>query len=497
MRPFRWLFELAALVFCGSLIWATAIHTGLNHNEQMYVAAARLWWRFRLYSDYAYLQAPLLPIVNAGLFAIAGHEHLLLIARLHVAFWSLVAVGSAYELGRRLSGGWRAVGLGAAIALCSHRVFLSNVAESSNYMMPLALAMLSLLGIVIAVDETAAGRRTAIWCGCSGLAIGLAVSCKSFYVLPALGLGAMAFACNRAFVRHWLAGAAIGVLPILFYAVGDPSGFYFGNLGYHFANTKYRRVTGSTLPMDNTEKLRFLRNMWAQPFLISVTGYAVSAFLFLHHGALATQPGRIFAIAWPLTLFACSAALLPTPSYVQYFAAPFAFLLMTAIAATGLRAGLWRSAFVALCVLGAAVAPSTRGLAKSLQRSSAPARVEAEAKKLRQHIRCARETYVATLSPILPLEAGCSIYPELATGPFAFRVADESPRHVQADLNLIGSSRLRDLLDEKPPDAILVGFEPKHDRVFKQYAEERGYVEVEETFLKRGRLWIGPRVERF
>lgn len=488
----RWLLELAALVFCALLVWATAISSNLNHNEQMYVAAARLWWQFRLYSDYAYLQAPLLPMVNAALYAITGNEHLLLVARMHVALWSIVASCAVYELGRRLTGS-RAVGIGAAVAVASHQLFLSNVAESSNYMMPLALAILSFLAAVLAADERFSDRLRALWCGLSGVAIGLAVTCKSFYALLAVGIFVMAFAaCGRTRVLHWIAGAALGALPLLYYALRDPAGFYFGNLGYHVANTEYRRVSGSGLPMEINEKLRFVRRLWSEPFLIGLTVYCLAGLIVLRRSVISTKARRLFLFASALALLAYIGALTPTPSYLQYFAIPYAFLIITGIAAAGLGASWWRASFIALCLLGVAFAPSTRELAKSLRRSSAPARVELEAEKLDKHLACSPEMYVATLSPILPLEAGCNIYPEFATGPFAFRVADWSTHSLQDDLHVIGSSRLASFLDANKPHAILVGFEPAHDRVFEKYAEREGYVQVQERFLRRGRLWIAP-----
>jgi 4-amino-4-deoxy-L-arabinose transferase-like glycosyltransferase len=493
VERFSWLLELAALVFCALLVWATAIGSGVNHNEQMYVAAARLWWQLRLYSDYAYLQAPLLPMVNAALFAITDNEHLLLVARLHVALWSIVAFCAMYELGRRFTGS-RVVGTGAAVAFVSHRLFLSNAAESSNYMMPLALAILSLLAWVLAADESLSERRRALWCGLSGIAIGLAVTCKSFYAVLAVGMFAMAFVAHRRpLVFHWIAGAALGALPLLYYTLRDPSGFYFSNLGYHIANAEYRRASGTGLPMELPEKLRFVRRLWREPFLIGLTVYCLAGAALLRGVESSARTRGSFVVASVLTVLATICALLPSPSYLQYFAIPYAFLIITGIAAAGLQAHWWRASFVALCLLGFALSPTTRELARSLRRSSAPARVEREAKKLDEHLACSQDTYVATLSPILALEAGCNIYPELATGPFAFRVADDSPHSLQEDLNVVGSSRLESFLDAKKPDAILVGFEPRHDRFFKEYAKREGYVQLPETFMRRGRLWVAPQ----
>jgi 4-amino-4-deoxy-L-arabinose transferase-like glycosyltransferase len=491
-RGASWLLELGALVFCALLVWATAIGSNLNHNEQMYVAAARLWWEFDLYSDYAYLQAPLLPIVNAGLFALTGNEHLLLLARLHVAFWSILAVMAVYEIGRRLSGN-RLVAVAAAGVFGSHRLFLSNVAESSNYIMPLGLTTLSLLACILATDESFSPRARAAWSAISGLTIGLAVSCKSFYALVALGVFATTVAVSdRRLVLHWIGGGLIGALPLVYYALRDPSAFYFGNLDYHVANTEYRRVTDSHMPMKLSQRLRFFRRLWRNPLITAVTLYSVVALIALWRLDVPRTKRRLFIGACVITFLSCIAALLPSPAYLQYFAMPFACLIITAVVAASLYSTKWRVAFVAVCVLGIAFAPATRRMNKLLRKSSAPARVEREARNLDRRLDCSEAMYVATLSPILPLEAGCSIYPELATGPFAFRVADHRTPAMQEDLNVVGPSRLQAFLNEKKPHAILVGFEPRHDGVFETYAKQQGYVEVNQRFMSRGRLWIAP-----
>jgi 4-amino-4-deoxy-L-arabinose transferase-like glycosyltransferase len=492
LRHVRWLLEPAVFGFCALLIWATATRSGLNHNEHMYVAAARLFGSLRLYSDYAFLQTPLLPMVNSALFAITGNEHLLLVARIHAALWALAAVLAIYAIGRGMTRS-RAVGAAAALALGTHPLFLVNVMESSNYVMPLALTLLSFAALVLATGAAASARLRTLACGMCGLSIGLAVTCKSFYALLAPGLFAIAWiACGRVAAFGWLAGAATGVAPVAYYLISAPEAFYYGNLGYHVANSDYRVSIGSKLPMSLGKKLRFVQTLWHDPLWIGATLYSLGAAVVLRHSEIPLERRRMFVLISALIVLGFVAALLPTPSFDKYFILPFAFLLIAAVAVIGMDTVWPRISFVALCVLCAVTAPATTHFSSQLRGRPTWARVEHEAQKLDDTLDCSESTYVATLSPILPLEAGCSIYPELATGPFAFRVADDSSDDSQEELNVVGTERLASFLEAKKPRAILVGFEPNHDAFFESFAEQRGYVRVKEHFMQRGRLWVAP-----
>lgn len=491
-RHIRWFLALIALAFCALLMWATAINSGLNHNEQMYVAAARLWQQYRLYSDFAYLQAPLLPIVNGWLFWLSDNEHLLLLARIHVLFWAVVALYALYSLSLRLSRS-ELVGAAAAAVLGSQPVFLSNVAESSNYIMPLGLTLVSLWTLIVARDDAAPARLRSVCAAVSGLAIGCAVSCKSFYAIVALGVLVMAVdTTNRQLIAGWAAGAVLGALPLAYYAVQDPTAFYFGNLDYHLANADFREANRYGLPLSFQQRLKFMLSAWRKPSLILLTVYCMVALAALRPRNIPTSGRRFLYVAIALTVLACIAALLPSPAYLQYFAMPYACLLIAAVVAAGLHGRIGSTVFIAVCVIGVLTSPATFRLGKLLRKGSAPARVEREAKSFDDQVDCTSDKFVATLSPILPLEAGCSIYPELATGPFAFRVADQRTHELQDDVGVVGPSRLHQLLRDRKPYAILVGFEPRHDGVFEDYARQEGYVQLDQRFLRRGRVWLAP-----
>ena len=82
---------------------------------------------------------------------------------------------------------------------------------------------------------------------------------------------------------------------------------------------------------------------------------------------------------------------------------------------------------------------------------------------------------VATLSPLYAIEANLPIYPQLATGPFLFRVSDLLTAEQRQRFVAVSPQTLSDLLDADPPAAILVGFEGDLDATLRAYALDHDY----------------------
>ena len=82
---------------------------------------------------------------------------------------------------------------------------------------------------------------------------------------------------------------------------------------------------------------------------------------------------------------------------------------------------------------------------------------------------------VATLSPLYPLQAGLPVYPELATGPFLWRVADHIAPELRAAYVMAGPQDLPQLFGKRPPAAILTGFDAMVEAPLEAWARANGY----------------------
>ena len=200
-----------------------------------------------------------------------------------------------------------------------------------------------------------------------------------------------------------------------------------------------------------------------------------------------------------LVLTAVPSALLPKPSFPQYFAMPVSclFLLLPYSCALQrvkvLTMALSRVLFALVLV---SVAYNGRGAIHRLAERSgwSGLRVHDIAMSIRSAVQdngLGRSGKIATLSPIFVVEANLPIYSELSTGPFLYRVGDllspeERDRFVGTSPSSIG-----DLLDEDPPAAIIVGFEGDLDRPLKEYAIMNSYRQIHLAGFD-GELYVRP-----
>ena len=77
---------------------------------------------------------------------------------------------------------------------------------------------------------------------------------------------------------------------------------------------------------------------------------------------------------------------------------------------------------------------------------------------------------VATLAPVYPLEGGLEVYPELATGPFAYRTADITAPELAKYYRMTSPTRIGALFDADPPAALLLGFDRALEAPMLAYA---------------------------
>ncbi len=91
---------------------------------------------------------------------------------------------------------------------------------------------------------------------------------------------------------------------------------------------------------------------------------------------------------------------------------------------------------------------------------------------------------VATLLPVYAMEGGLPVYPEFATGQFAYRIADITDETLLKHYRTTSPTKVGALFTNDPPAAILVGFEPKLEEPMVQFAVENDYQRVEDFKLK-------------
>jgi hypothetical protein len=310
-----------------------------------------------------------------------------------------------------------------------------------------------------------------------GLLLGLAVGTRLSYLLlivPCLiSLYFFERKGRRSFLKDgslWVGGFVAGLLPSLVLFALAPSQFIFGNFVYPTLNTFYRTALGfpgPTNPMSLVDKLSYVwNNVLAQPGNLLL--FTAVVFFGFNSGILDVlrkqrlAENSLLLLSMPLLLIG---ALLPTPSWYQYFYAlvPFAILL----AAFGLsrlmsQAGSQKQwlllLFVQFVLLANLYHPQDYRRIPFLRYPELwrPVQFHQVGSPIAELSGAGK---VLTLRPTYALEGGAQVYPQFATGVFAWRVAPFlSPEQRQA-FALVSPAELESFLSADPPWAVLVGME--------------------------------------
>ena len=538
------------------LLPAVALVKPPDHDEQMYVAAAALLRQGAglPYRDFHFFQMPVLELVYAALFLLT--DHLLLAARLLNAVLALSSLAILFALVRRRfrgAGDLAALAAGAAtVALVGGNgpvTFAAGLAW--NHDLPVLLTLLAVglfpgarpdhplaaeraTGKRVRRDKSrdyaqaGAGlgtRRTARLVA-AGAALGLAIGARLAFapaVLPFLIAAALPTPGEAGHTRArratWLwgpgacgAGMLLGLGPALALAAPAPQAFLFDNLTYHLRNAAYWQAAGQTAAMTLPGKLAYMGDVLrAQPaclgLLLAYALFALPALVGVLRRGRGAAHGDLLLAA---TLAPClmAGALVPTPTWYQYFYAPVPFLALAAalgqgaLSETAIR-GPGRRVRWGLVALGIAAGPALINGAQvytGYLRDGAflqpagwvPVQAHRAGVEIRQLLD-ARATpgagrRVLTLAPLYPLEGGLQIYPALAAGPFAWRVAPLLPAGERQAFHIAGSADLNALVGADAPAAVLTGAEGNLEGALIGYAQAHGY---QPAHLSNGlTLWL-------
>jgi hypothetical protein len=187
----------------------------------------------------------------------------------------------------------------------------------------------------------------------------------------------------------------------------------------------------------------------------------------------------IFLVLLPVSLLVGS--FLPTPVWYQYFYAPLPFIILGILYSLaelnnhGLPLRLVSLGLFTLTVLWINVAhadqyPNLRTLTRP--GSWYPIQTRVLGYKINT---IAADRRVLTLSPLFVLDGGGRIYPQLATGPFAWRVADlltEEERHFY---QVMSKNDLAEALKKQPTGGILVGLTKDAEDPLLEFAQIMRY----------------------
>ncbi len=517
-----------ALLLLGSLlvIFDHAMLKGYFRDENQFVASGKLLEDEGLlpYRDYPYFHMPNLVFIYALIYQVT--DFTLLGARFFsvLCAWGAIAglVYAAHRFFQHRSRWLRlAVGAGAVLLLLPNPLFVYTVGLAWNHDFPVFLTLAAALVFLYAVQY-----RDVRWLSLSGFLLGVAVGTRlTFLIVLVPFLWALALFSERPPFRNrfhaWVyfgVGFLVAMLPSVYLFFAAPREFIFGNIQYAKLNTLYRQVSEFEGPMTFSGKLFFLNErVLNQPgtviLLVVVVLFAIlSAVSYLLH-----RRGSVMASATPfpvssgigssysilyyvfiftLPVFILIGSFLPTPSWYQYFYAPLPFIIFGILYSLSRLDRHSRSArYAGLLAFFLSVLlvnylhfdnyPDLRLLARPGDWHPIQSRIFGY--KIKTIVGKGR---VLTLSPVFPLDGGARIFPQYATGIFAWRVADLLTDEQREIYGVMSKDELVAALEENPPGGILVGLTKNAEGFFIDYARQRGYSPVE--INKNLTLWLPP-----
>ena len=503
-----------------------AMSRGLNHDEHQHIAAGMLWAREGLlpYRDYPHFHTPYLAFVYGELFRWTAHP--LLVARAfsvacaagivalvgwvafaecrrHVGGSSQSRTPAALRPRHQAARGSRKSRLRAAlpaalgaVALCLFSaVFTHTTGRAWNQEPALLLVLLAFVAHLRGLRD-----RAFAWLVAGGVLLGLAIGFRITHapLIAPFGLATLLWAGERriAAATAFSAGLLAGLAGVFAMCLAAPEGFLFGNFEFAKVNITYRFATGEPRTMTLVKKLRFLWKEVLRPEAGLVAAALVPWVAAAWHARRTGERLRIELRFLLLLLpFVLMGALAPSPVFEQYFYPLAPFLVLAGIFAlaalpAGSRAArsAWIAATAGLVLSVGLHARVYKDLPELLSvRKWAPMKIHDRAQVLREHLSGGQ---ILTLAPIHPLEAGLSIDPSFATGPFAWRIAPFVEPAKAARLRIVTAGTLSARLDAAPPAGILLGFEKRGEETLADYARHRGYTRV--PLEDGGELWTRP-----
>ncbi len=426
---------LSALVF-------NTVMVSYDHNEQMYITAGVLVSQGQqLYKDFAYLQTPNLPLLYALIFRLTEANAYLFVAKSITFLFYLGSAFMLYLITRHLTKNqfW-AAGLTTLFMLNSSN--LRAAEESSNYMLPILLTFVAFYLYLRAQDSPSGSTLNLLLCG---VCLTLAMGTKLYYVLliPPFVLILAYSPRGTPFTQRvyrqltpFVVGLLIGAFPIIWYGVKDAQTFWFYNVGYHLRNTEWRQMMGYEEAMTLPSKLTYAAELFEETnnaLLVAMCALMLLAYRRL--SALMNHPHAAQAfLSIGLLITSLPAVMIPTPIFSQYYAMPISllFLLLAVLYPVNqlhvadLPVPIERPVFnrFLLVVIILSAIMTIPSFQEDLDSPWVTNEVASQAEEIRTNLDANLDQpgKVATFAPLFALEAGRAIYPELATGPFLYRV---------------------------------------------------------------------------
>jgi hypothetical protein len=461
------------------VIIANSMSKPIGHDEHMYCTAAALTARGDvIYRDFSYVaQLPYHPTICAGLYKLFNTSRFLLVTRLFSAACDiLVIVLIAYvycNILGNLTVTSKLLALGAAtLYIFNPVVDYANGFAWNHDMVILCVISSFLLLITTDFKESSKYWRVALISFLLTLATWSRMTTALIYIIFLVAIISNtprnAKQRMKTLLVFLVMSFIVSIWPLIIFIMA-PKAFILNVFMIPIFNGEWLREIAK---IPGPSEVIF--NSLTKPEYIIL--FILIAYFFitivLLRKKLQDADYRNLTISSIITVIFFIIAFIPPAMFMQYFAAPALFIIISFAYPLSYLNKLKTTELVkkhlniAYCVITVSVFLTVtcnfnimNRIPKLLKQQELP---PVQLHNISKNIfdRTAEPKQVLTLAPLYALEGGCEIYKEFSAGPFVYRIADYIKEESLITVVGAGVEDLIELTKNPPPSAVILGTEP-------------------------------------
>jgi hypothetical protein len=461
-------------------ILANTMSKPVGRDEQMYCTGAVLLAEGKMiYRDFSYAaQMPYHPLLCATLFKAFDTSHYLLVGRLISCLCDIFVMLCVVWIYRYIFRSFTTSGM--ILGLCAVVLYLFNplVDYANGYAWNHDVVIFCVVLSFWLFISTDFQRKSKYWRIAAIGALLTFATCMRvttvliellfFVLLLCIPAGSIKERLKNALL-FVLAGAVVSIWPV--WVIAQAPRAFFLNL------IKIPSLYGQWLREIGMVHDKFALTLACLTTLGYFVLIALAIFLFLsvlyYRRKLKIGNGINFLLAALLPAIFFIIALIPPTMWRQYLAVPVPFLVISLafpllyLRRLACKAGISRhfkitTGLMVLCTLVALFSYPfvlQRIPLALVPERWAPIEIHKVSEDIAEKLKTQDSKLILTLAPLLALEGGCDIYPELSAGAIIYRIADSLPAEDRRITHTAGPETLAETLEKNPPSAVILGVE--------------------------------------
>jgi 4-amino-4-deoxy-L-arabinose transferase-like glycosyltransferase len=461
-------------------ILANTMSKPVGRDEQMYCSGAVLLAQGKMiYRDFSYAaQMPYHPLLCAVLFKLFGTTHYLLVGRIVSCVCDILVMLGIVGIYRHIFRSFTISGM--ILGLCAVVLYLFNplVDYANGYAWNHDVVIFCVVLSFWLFISTDFEQKSKYWrIAAIGALLTFATCMRITTVLAGLLFFVLLLSVPARSIKEklknalpfLLAGVVVSIWPV--WVISQAPRVFFLNI------VKIPMLYGQWLREIGMvhDKFALTRACLTTPgyfvLLVMAVYLCLSGFFLRRKLKIPSSINMLLAALLPVIFFAI--ALIPPTMWRQYLAVPVPFLVISlAFPLLYLRklidkAGIGRHFKIATGLMICCMLVALFSYPFVLYRIPlalvperwAPIEIHKVSEDIAGKLKTQNSKLILTLAPLLALEGGCDIYPELSAGAIIYRIADSLPAEDRLITRTAGLETLAETLEKNPPSAVILGVE--------------------------------------